>query len=196
MNGLLSRNLVRDDVERLVPADSLVTGDAAVLRISLAIRVEVDTLHRIKNPVRRINHRLGVLPVRGQRGFARRRECLAPGLDAPRLRIIVVEADWCHTDDLAVLDVNGERAAICHIAVTYLAVRHFRAELPANLQHVFEHEHEPERFVLGPVERHAELLRGIDAAELVVGVRERSQRELHGLEADDHLRVRVDATSR
>ena len=82
MHRLLPRDLVRDDVERFVPADALVTRDAAVLRVALAVRIEVDALHRIQDPVGRIDGRLDGLAVRGERRLARRRELLAFRFDA------------------------------------------------------------------------------------------------------------------
>src|ERR1700759_882171 len=44
VHSLLPRDLTRDDVERLVPADPLITRFAAVLRIALAIWIEIDSL--------------------------------------------------------------------------------------------------------------------------------------------------------
>ena len=115
-------DLAGDEVERLVPGDAHVARLAAVLRIALAVRIEVDALHRIEQPVGRIDDRLGVLAVRRQRGLARRRELEAARLDRPRRRIVVVEVDRRHADDLAVLDVDEDRPAVGHVAIAHGAV--------------------------------------------------------------------------
>ena len=49
--ALLPLDLVGDDLDRLVPGDAHVAGLAAVLRIALAVRIEVDALHRIEQAV-------------------------------------------------------------------------------------------------------------------------------------------------
>ena len=51
VNRLLPLDLVRDDVERFVPAYALVTGYAAILRVAFAVGIEVHALHRMENPV-------------------------------------------------------------------------------------------------------------------------------------------------
>ena len=196
VHRLLPRDLVRDDVERFVPADALVTGDAAVLRVALAVRVEVDSLHRIQDPVRRIDGRLDGLAVRGERSPARRRELLAFRFDRPRLRVAVVEIDRRHAHDLAVLDVDEQRSAVGHVDVARLAATGVDAVTPTGLQHRLEREHEPDGFVLRPVERHAEALGRIDPAELVVRVREDLQPEPGALDRDDDVGIRVDARAR
>ena len=174
VDGLLALDLVGDDVERLLPADALVTGDAAVLGVPLAVRIEVDSLHRIKNPIGRIDGRLDGLAVRRERRPARRRELLAFGFDGPRLRVVLVEIDRRHAHDLAVLDVHEQRPAVRHVHVARLARARVDAVAPAGLHHRFEREHEPNGFVLRSVERHAERLGRIDPSELVVRMREDS----------------------
>ena len=56
--ALHALDLAGHQVERLVPADALVAGDAAVLRVALAVRVEVHPLHRVEQPVGRVDQRL------------------------------------------------------------------------------------------------------------------------------------------
>ena len=56
-------DLAGDDVERLVPADALVARLAAVLRIALAVRVEIDALHRVSRRSLRIDDRLDASPA-------------------------------------------------------------------------------------------------------------------------------------
>ena len=51
-------DLVADDVERLVPADRLVSGDTAILDVALALGVEVHPLERREDPLGRIDHGL------------------------------------------------------------------------------------------------------------------------------------------
>src|SRR5207247_11300355 len=48
-------DLASDEVERFRPRDAHVARLAAVLRIALAVRVEVDALHRIELAMRRID---------------------------------------------------------------------------------------------------------------------------------------------
>ncbi len=120
--ALLALDLVGDELDRLLPGDAHVAGLAAVLRIALAVRIEVDALHRIEQPVGRIDDRLGVLPVRRQRGLARRRELHALGLDGPRRAVVLGEIDRRHAHDLAVLDVDEDRPAIGHVAIAHGAV--------------------------------------------------------------------------
>ena len=196
VHRLLPCDLGRDDVERLVPADALVTGDAAVLRVALAVRVEVDALHRVQDPVGRIDGRLDGLAVRGERSPARRRELLAFRFDRPRLRVVVVEIDRRHANDLAVLDVDEQRSAVGHVDVTRLAATGVDAVTPTGLEHRLHREHEPDGFVLLSVERHAEGLGRIDPAELVVRVRENLQPESGALDRDDDVGTRVDARAR
>ena len=196
VHRLLPRDLGRDDIERFVPADALVTGDAAVLRIALAVRVEVDSLHRVQDPVRRIDGRLDGLAVRGERSPARRRELLALRFDRPRLRVAVVEIDRRHANDLAVLDVDEQRSAVGHVDVTRLAAAGVDAVTPTGLQHRLHREHEPNGFVLRPVERHAEGLGRIDPAELVVRVREDLEPQAGALDGDDDVGIRVNAAAR
>src|SRR2546425_12649271 len=86
-------DLVRGDVERFLPGDAHVARLSAVLRVARAGRVEIDPLHRVEEAVGRIDDRLGVLPMRRQRGLARRGELEAPGLDGPGPRVLVVEVD-------------------------------------------------------------------------------------------------------
>ena len=60
----LPLDLVGDHVERLIPADAHVAGLAAVLRIALAVGIEVDALHRMQQALVGIDHRLERLGVR------------------------------------------------------------------------------------------------------------------------------------
>ena len=76
VHRLLTLDLVRDDIERFVPADPLVAGYAAILGIAFAVRIEIHALHRVEQSIGRVDNRLDVLPVRRERGLARRRESL------------------------------------------------------------------------------------------------------------------------
>src|SRR5687767_6804307 len=80
-----------DQIEGLLPGDAHISGFAAVARIALAVRIEVDALHRVKQPIGGIDDGFGVLAVRGERGLARRRECEAARTDGPWRWIIVAE---------------------------------------------------------------------------------------------------------
>src|SRR6267154_2008156 len=74
MGELLALDLVGDDLDRLFPGDAHIARLAAILRIAFTVRIEVDALHRIEQPVGRIDDRLGILSVRRERRFARWRE--------------------------------------------------------------------------------------------------------------------------
>ncbi len=167
MLALLAPDLVGDDLDRFVPRDAHVAGLAAVLRIALAVRIEVDPLHRIKQAVRGVDDRLGVLPVRRQRCLARRRELHALGLDGPGRAVVVGEIDRRHADDLAVLDVDEDRPAIGHVAIAHGAVIHAGADLqPRRLAH--HHSlGEPVGQVFRPVDREDEILLGVDLPQPV-----------------------------
>src|SRR5450755_4324279 len=78
-------DLAGDQVERLRPRDADIFRLATVLRIALAVRVEVDALHRVEQTVGRIDRRPAGLSVRGERGLARRRELHPARTNCPRL---------------------------------------------------------------------------------------------------------------
>src|SRR3982074_3546916 len=50
------------DGRSFIPTDALIAGNAPHVRIAFAIRVEVNTLHRIEIPVLRVNQRT---PMKG-----------------------------------------------------------------------------------------------------------------------------------
>ena len=136
--ALLPLDLVGDDLDRLVPGDAHVAGLAAVLRIALAVRIEVDALHRVEQAVGRIDDRFGVLAVRRKRGLARRRELLPLGLDGPRGAVFLGEIDRRQAHDLAVpsCHVDEDRPAIGHVAIARGAVGHLGAVFqPGRLRH-------------------------------------------------------------
>ncbi len=84
-------DLVGHHVERLVPADGLVAGDAAVLDVAVALGIEVHPLERREDALGRVDGGpVGHRPGR-RRGLAGRRERPAPGLDGPRRSVAVVE---------------------------------------------------------------------------------------------------------
>ena len=56
--ALHALELADDDVEGFVPADALVAGNPAIVRVPLAIGIEIDALHRIQQTVLRIDQRL------------------------------------------------------------------------------------------------------------------------------------------
>src|SRR5262249_61156999 len=115
MLALLALDLVGDELDRLFPRDAHVARLAAVLRIALSVRIEIDPLHWIKQPIGRVDDRLGVLSVWRQRSLARRRELYAFGLDSPRCAVVIGEVDRGHADDLAILDVDEHRPAVGHV---------------------------------------------------------------------------------
>ena len=104
-------DLADHDVGGLVPGDGLVAGDAAVLDVALAVRVEVDALHRRLDALVGVDHGLEAGGVDRVRRLARRLEGLAARLDLPRRCVDgVVEVHRRDADDLAVLDVDEDRS--------------------------------------------------------------------------------------
>ena len=194
--GLLPLDLVGDDGDRLVPGDAHVAGLAAVLRIALAVRIEVDALHRIEQPVGRIDDRLGVLAVRRERGLARRRELQAPRLDGERGAVVFGEIDRRHAHDLAVLDVDEHRPAVGHVAVAHRAVRHRRAELQADR---LRHHHglrEPVGEAVVALHGEREFLLRVDLVEPVDRRRQQAGAERRVLERDRDVGVLAARPSR
>ena len=141
-------DLARHDVERLVPADPLVAGDAPVLRVPLALRVEIDPLHRVEEPVRGVDHRLEDLRVGGDGRLPGRREGSAPGVDRPGGRVLVVELDGRDAEDPPVLDVDEDGPAVRVARVARDAVAHVRPVPDARVEHEAQGLHEPARSAL------------------------------------------------
>src|SRR3954464_6256952 len=90
---LESLDLAGDEVERLLPGDAHITRFAAVLRVALALRIEIDALHWIQQPIGRIDDRLRILTRGSKRRRPRRRKLESARLNRPRRRILVAEID-------------------------------------------------------------------------------------------------------
>ncbi len=165
--ALATLDLAGDQIERLVPRDTHIAGLAAVARIAVSIGVEVDALHRIEQPIGRIDDRLGVLAVRRQRGFARRREIQAARMNRPRRWVAVVELDRRHAHDLVVLDGDEDRPAIGHVAIAHRAVRHRRAEFPVRGLHGHEDLRKPICQVFRTIDAEGKILLRVDLVEPV-----------------------------
>ena len=193
MLALLPLDLGGDERDRLFPGDAHIAGLAAVLRIALAVRIEVDALHRVEQPVGRIDDRFGVLPMRRQRGLGRRREVHAARRDGPGLRIVVVEIDRRHAHDLAVLDVDEHRPAIGHVAIPHGAVFEPGAELRAGGLAHHQGLGEPVGQVLGAIDRENEVLLGVDLVEPVDRRRQQLGAPCRVLEHELDVGARVQA---
>ena len=107
-------HLADDDVKRLVPGDALKLADAAVLRVAVAVGVEVDTHHGVADPRRRIDALLVGDGVRRNQGFHAGLEGLAPHFHLPGVHILLrivlpIVVHRADTDDLAILDVHHRR---------------------------------------------------------------------------------------
>ena len=109
--GADALHLAGDEVQRLVPADPLVAGLAPVLRVPLPVGVEVHPLHRVEDPLVRVDARAFGQREGSDAGLARRSVLLPVYLQRPGGRVVVVEHERPHADDLAVLDVHPDRAA-------------------------------------------------------------------------------------
>ena len=141
-------HLADDDVERLVPGDALVLALAAVLRVALAVGVEVHALHRVADAGRRVDALLVGDAVRRDQGLHAGLERAAAHLELPgvqiRLLVLPVVVHRADADDLAVLDVHHRRVGpvLGHTA---------EADVPdegrfaggTGLAHVLRHTHLP-----------------------------------------------------
>ena len=87
VDALLPVDLLGDDVERLVPADAHVAGLAPVLRIALAVGIEVHPLHGVKDALVRIDDGFHGQRVRRHEPAARRAEFAAARFDRPGRRV-------------------------------------------------------------------------------------------------------------
>ena len=177
-------DLAGDHVERLRPRDADIFRLATVLRIALALRIEIDPLHRVEQAVRRIDCRPAGLPVRGERRLARRRELHAARTNCPRLRIGFVEVDRRRADNLAVLDGDEERPAVRHVAIAHGAVRHRRAEFPMRGLHHHQSLREPVGQILGTIDTEGEILLRINLVEPVDRRRQQGDAERGILEGE------------
>ena len=163
--AFLPLDLVGDELDRLVPGDAHVAGLAAVLRIALAVRIEIDPLHRIEQAVRRIDDGFRILAVRRQRGLARRRQLYALGLDGPRRAVVVSQVDRRQTDDLAVLDVDEHRPAVGHVAIAHDAAAQFGAVFEAGRLAQHQGLGEPVGQIFRAVDGEIEILLRVDLVE-------------------------------
>ena len=111
-----ARDLARDDVQRLVPGDALVGRLAAVLRVALAVRVEVDALHRVLDAV------VGVeAPALGEHHrrhveLLGRGVLLAARLDHPGAELGLVGHQRTDTGHDTVGDVHRDRPVVRQIS--------------------------------------------------------------------------------
>ena len=165
--ALLPLDLVGDELDRLVPGDAHIAGLAAVLRIALAVRIEVDALHRIEQAVRRIDDGFRILAVRRQRGLARRRQLHALGLDGPRRAVVVGQIDRRHAHDLAVLDVDEHRPAVGHVAIAHDAAAQLGAVFEAGRLAHHQGLREPVGQIFRAVDGEIEILLRVDLVEPV-----------------------------
>ena len=196
MLALDALDLGGGDIERLVPRDALVAGDAALFRVARAVGIEIDPLHRVQQPVGRVDDRLAVLPVRRQRGLTRRRELHPARLDRPRLGVAVLELDRRRANDLAVLDVDEQRPAVGHIAVAHGAIDHARPDLPARGLAQHQRLGEPVGEVFRAVDGQLEVLLGVDLVEPIDGGHQQLDAQTSGLEAERDVGVLVQAAPR
>ena len=185
----------RHQFQRLFPGDAHIAGLAAILRVALAIGIEIDALHGIERAVRRIDDGLGVLPVGRERCLARRRQLHALGRDAPGLGIGLVEIDQGGADDLAILHINEERPAVGHVAIADRAIflGHAHVEPHAHQQH--DCLGEPVGKVLGTIHGHLEVFLRVDLVQPVKGGRQQVRAEGRVLEGDGDVRIGVETAT-
>ena len=109
-------DLLGHDVGGLVPADADVAARAAVLRVTLAMRIPVDALHRIRDAVLGIYALFIAKRKRRNERFEAGLEGLAASLDLPRVqlfgRLMLVEVKRTDADDLILLLVDVDGACV------------------------------------------------------------------------------------
>ncbi len=107
--ALDAHDLGGHDVEGLVPADGLVAGLAALVRVARPVGVEVDPLEGREDARGRVDGGAVRHGPRGERGLARGRERAPARLDLPRGRIVVVELQRDDALDASAghVDVDG-----------------------------------------------------------------------------------------
>ena len=178
-----------DDIERLVPGDALVAGNAAILRIARTVRIEVDPLHRIEQSVLRIDGRFVGKTVRTDARLRRRRKSPAArgNTPAPLRRFLDFELDRRHADDLCVLHIDEDRPAIRVVDIARLAVRKVLAERPMRGHHKARDFREPARCFVLADDVQFEHLDGVDVVEMPHRRREQAQARLGILEQQPHV---------
>ncbi len=151
VRALLPPDLVGDDGQGLVPADALVLGDPAVLRIARAVRIEVDPLHRVQQPLLGIGG--GLHRQRMGRDHALAAGCEFPParLDGPAGGVLRVKLDRRDAHDAPVAYIHEQRAAVGHVGVADRAVGLRRAEPKSCLHHEVQGLHPPDERGSGPV---------------------------------------------
>ena len=189
--ALDARDLAHDQVERLVPADALVAGGAAVLRVALAVRVEVHALHRVQQPVGRVDEALPGERVRVDRGLARRREPVAARLDRPRLGVVLVELDGRDAQDAPVTHVDEDGPAVGVAGEPAHAVALVHAGLEPGGEHHLQGLGEPDREVVGALDAHLEVLERVDELEVVAAGPHDAAGDLGRVERHGEVRRRV-----
>ncbi len=165
--AFLPLDLVGDELDRLVPRDAHVTRLAAVLWIALAVRIVIDALHRVEQAIRRIDDGFRILPVRRQRGLARRRQLHALGLDGPRRAVFLGQVDRRHADDFAVLDVDEDRPAVGHVAIARDAALELLAVFEPGRLAQHQGLREPVGQIFRAVDGEIEILLRVDLVEPV-----------------------------
>ena len=109
-----ANNLVGDDGRGLIPADPLELAFTAVLGMAFSLGVPVDTLHRVKDSVARIDARLICICIRRNKSFEPAFELATASLDCPGLQVflsvLLVVLQRANADDFIALHVD-----LCHV---------------------------------------------------------------------------------
>ena len=141
-------HLAGDDVERLVPGDALELAHAAVLRVALAVGVEVDAHHRVADAGRGVHALLVGEAVRGDERLHAGLERAAPDFHLPGVQVFLlvlpVVVHRADADDLAVLHVHhrGVGAVLRHAAEADVSDQRLLAG-GSGLAHVLRHTYLP-----------------------------------------------------
>ncbi len=150
----------------------------------------------MQQAIGRIDDRLGILPVRRERGTARRRELTPRARIVHGCRSVVVEIDRRHAHDPAVAHEDEDRAAIGHVTVARdpsgMGVPNFQADGLA--QH--DGLRPPVGEIVGAVDREVEFLDGVDLLEPVDRRHQQRGADRGVLERERHVRLGVLARAR
>ena len=185
-----------DDIERLVPTDPDIAGNAAILAIALAVGIEVDALHRIEQAIRRIYCRLLANRMRGHRRLTWRRPALAARLDGPGGRVGVIKFYRRQPDYLAVFDMHESRTAVGIGDIPFDAIAQVGAVLPMQRRYHVQRLGEPDHQVVTPIGLQLKALDRFNALDLIDMQTEQAQAELGIGDRDLDVGRRMQAPAR
>src|SRR5208337_3891818 len=127
VDALLPVDLLGNDIQRLVPANTHIARLAPVLGIALAVGIEIHPLHGVQDALVRIDQGFQRQRVWRNEAAARRAVFAAAGFDHPGRRIGVIELDGSDPYDAAVPDVNEHGTPVRAGRVAAATIGHRRS---------------------------------------------------------------------